>query len=121
MKPEHLTAIGAEIDAFAQQVDALYLTIDLDVLPHYQAPGVSAPASRGVNLEVIEAVVAFVQHSARHCRFGLPLVELTELNPSCDMQGVTARTAAVLANALLLNSASAEKIERDLTPLTERK
>jgi len=96
-----LDEIRAEIDRFAGSVDALYLTIDMDVLPHYQAPGVSAPATRGVSLEVIEAVIAQIKHSARQCRLGMPLVELTELNPACDSQGVTARTAAVLASALL--------------------
>lgn len=121
MTAAHLPAICDEIDAFAQSVDALYLTIDLDVLPHYQAPGVSAPASRGVSLAVIEAVIAQIKQSAQHCRLGLPLVELTELNPSCDLQGVTARTAAILANALLSDSASAGKPVRDLTPLIERK
>ena len=101
MTQADLPAIGKEIDAFARQVDALYLTIDMDVLPHYQAPGVSAPAARGVSLEVIEAVIRQVQQASRHCRTGLVLAELTELNPSCDSQGVTARTAAFLANALL--------------------
>lgn len=96
-----LDEIRQEIDRFAASVDALYLTIDLDVLPHYQAPGVSAPAARGVSLEVIEAVIEQITVSARQCCFGLPLVELTELNPTCDSQGVTARTAAVLASALL--------------------
>jgi formiminoglutamase len=93
--------IRAELNAFAKPMDALYLSIDLDVLPHYQAPGVSAPAVRGVGLEVIEAVIDQVLDCAKHCRLGLPLVELTELNPRYDPQGVTARTAAVLASRML--------------------
>ncbi|MGY0216611.1 formimidoylglutamase [Endozoicomonadaceae bacterium StTr2] len=96
-----LEQIRREIDDFSRTVDALYLTIDMDVLPHYQAPGVSAPASRGVSLSVIEQVIQQIITSAGQCRHGLPLVEITELNPACDLQGVTARTAAVLANRML--------------------
>ncbi len=101
MTAADLGQIKAELEAFTGQLDALYLSIDLDVLPHYQSPGVSAPAVRGVSLEVIEAVIDLVLDCAKQCRFGLPLVELTELNPSYDPQGVTARTAAVLASRML--------------------
>ncbi len=101
MTVAHLAQVKAELEAFAKPLDALYLSIDLDVLPHYQAPGVSAPAVRGVCLEVVETVIDQVRECAKQCRFGLPLVELTELNPSYDPQGVTARTAAVLASRML--------------------
>jgi formiminoglutamase len=101
MRSADLEQINTELKSFAQTCDALYLTIDMDVLPHYQAPGVSAPAVRGVSLDVIEAVIDQVIDSAQYCRFGLPLVELTELNPSHDPQRVTARTAAVLAGRML--------------------
>lgn len=95
------TRIRADLKAFAEPLDALYLTIDMDVLPHYQAPGVSAPAVRGVNLSVIEMVVDQVIEVAHNCNFGLPLVEIVELNPSFDQHGISARTAAVLANRML--------------------
>ncbi|OOV88008.1 formimidoylglutamase [Oceanospirillum linum] len=101
MTTADLPEIALQLEEFSRPMDALYLTIDIDVLPHYQAPGVSAPAARGVNLEVIEAVTELVILNARRCKFGLPLADLTELNPSCDSQGVTARTAAFIANALL--------------------
>ncbi|MEH6442665.1 MAG: formimidoylglutamase [Oceanospirillaceae bacterium] len=101
MKHSDLDQIKRELQSFAQSCDALYLTIDMDVLPHYQAPGVSAPAVRGVDLDVIESVIDQVIDCAQYCRFGLPVVELTELNPNHDPQGVTARTAAFLANRML--------------------
>jgi len=93
--------IKSELEAFAKPLDALYLTIDMDVLPHYQAPGVSAPAVRGVNLNAIEMIVDQVIEIAQHCKFGLPLVEIVELNPRFDVQGVSARTASVLADRML--------------------
>ncbi|WP_158773526.1 formimidoylglutamase [Cobetia sp. L2A1] len=88
---------------FCIDKDVLYLTLDLDVLPHYQAPGVSAPASRGVALSIIETLIQDVKLHARACRFGLPLVEVVELNPHHDQQQTTARTAAVLASIMLLD------------------
>lgn len=88
---------------FCVDKDVLYLTLDLDVLPHYQAPGVSAPASRGVTLSIIENLIHDVKRHARACRFGLPLVEVVELNPHHDQQQTTARTAAVLASTMLLD------------------
>jgi formiminoglutamase len=93
--------IKAALTQFAKPLDALYLTLDLDVLPHYQMPGVSAPAVRGVTLQAIEMIIDQVRDIQKNCKFGLPLVEITELNPSFDPQGVSARTAAVLANRML--------------------
>ncbi|MEM5527962.1 formimidoylglutamase [Gammaproteobacteria bacterium AS21] len=101
VKENDLEEIKIELENFAQTCDALYLTIDMDVLPHYQAPGVSAPAVRGVELRVIESIIGLVISSSRYCTYGLPLVEITELNPSFDPQGVTARTAGVLAGQML--------------------
>ncbi len=42
---DHLT----QLQHFIDDCDYLYLTIDLDVFPAASAPGVSAPAARGVS------------------------------------------------------------------------
>ena len=55
--PARLDEATAELLAFLATVERVHLTIDLDVLPAGVAPGVSAPAPRGVALEVIEALV----------------------------------------------------------------
>ncbi|MBU2953528.1 formimidoylglutamase [Marinobacter sp. F3R08] len=101
MRVSDIPEVLEQIRDFCQGMDMLYLTIDLDVLPHYQAPGVSAPAARGVALEVIDAVIDEVEHLARSLPQGMPLVEISELNPEFDESGVTAKTAALLADALL--------------------
>ena len=109
--------IGADVERTAVQVkqrfvrsglcrnppamDALYLTIDMDVFPHYQVPGVSAPAVRGVDLGVMEQVIEIVKQAATRCRFGLPLADIVELNPQLDPQGVSTKTAATLAARIL--------------------
>jgi formiminoglutamase len=84
------------VAAFLAQVDALYLTIDLDVLPASVAPGVSAPAAYGVPLPVISAVCRQVAASGK-----LLHLDVAELNPAFDVDGRTARVAARLVNTLL--------------------
>ncbi|MDV2079526.1 formimidoylglutamase [Marinobacter xestospongiae] len=101
MLPRHVPEICQQIRDFCAAVDVLYLTIDLDVLPHFQSPGVSAPAVRGVSLEVVQSVIEEVLRSSVQCRYGLPLVDMTELNPDYDVHGITAKTAAMLADTLL--------------------
>ncbi|WP_457972722.1 formimidoylglutamase [Arthrobacter sp. D1-17] len=81
---------------FLADIDALYLTIDLDVLPAAVAPGVSAPAAFGVPLPVITAVCRQAAASGK-----LLHVDVAELNPAFDVDNRTARVAARLINTLL--------------------
>lgn len=81
----------AQLVAFMAGVDHLYLTVCLDVLPAAVAPGVSAPAARGVGLEVIEPIVDAVAGSGK-----LRLADVAEMNPRFDVDAHTARVAARL-------------------------
>lgn len=92
-----LDAIGAELDAFAADCDALYLTIDIDVLPACEAPGVSAPAARGVRLELLEPLLERLNASGK-----LRLIDFAELNPEYDIDNRTAKAAARLIHLLSL-------------------
>ena len=92
-----LNAIGAELDAFAADCDALYLTIDIDVLPACEAPGVSAPAARGVRLELLEPLLERLKASGK-----LRLIDFAELNPEYDIDSRTAKAAARLIHLLSL-------------------
>lgn len=87
----NLPAIQTQLDTFIAQCDHLYLTIDLDVLPASVAPGVSAPAARGVQLEVLEPLIAQIRASQK-----LRLADLAEYNPNYDQDSQTARVAARL-------------------------
>jgi len=78
-----------QIDAFIAQVDLVYLTIDLDVLPGYQMPGVSAVAALGVPLDVILGLVKFIASSEK-----TKLMDLAELAPCYDRDQISAKTAA---------------------------
>lgn len=95
-----------ELRRFCESVDAVYLTICLDVLPAHVAPGVSAPAAAGVELAVVESLIDEVLASGR-----LRLADVAELNPQFDLDGRTARVAARLvgrvARGLLFDRGSA--------------
>ena len=93
-----LDAIGAELDAFIADCDALYLTVDLDVLPAWEGPGVSAPAAHGVPVALLEPLIERLVASGK-----LLLAELAELNPEHDLDHRTARVAARLIHRLSLH------------------
>jgi formiminoglutamase len=86
-----LPAIHIDVATFIDQVDALYLTTCLDVLPPGIAPGVSAPSSRGVELAVIEPLVDQIAASGK-----LAYADIAELNPLFDIDHRTARIASRL-------------------------
>jgi len=65
------------------------------VLPAHVAPGVSAPASLGVPLHVVEPLVDQVLASGK-----LRAADLAELNPAHDEGGRTARAAARLVSRI---------------------
>ncbi|MBV2209920.1 MAG: formimidoylglutamase [Thermomonas sp.] len=84
---QHLATLRAKLDA----VDVVYLTIDIDGLPHAMAPGVSAPAARGVPMEIVEPLLDVIAASGK-----LKLMDVAELSPPLDRDNVTARVAARL-------------------------
>lgn len=96
--PGTVTEIATALDAFIAGCDHLHLSIDLDVLPACEAPGVSAPAARGVPLALLEPLVEQVRDSGR-----LRLAEIAEFNPAFDIDSRTARVAARLVHLLTLD------------------
>ncbi|GIL03744.1 MAG: formimidoylglutamase [Betaproteobacteria bacterium] len=87
-----LDARMAELADWLRTIDHLYLTVCLDVLPASVAPGVSAPAARGVALEVLEPLIALAAGSGK-----LRLADIAELCPPHDIDQRTARVAARIA------------------------
>jgi formiminoglutamase len=87
-----LDARTAELTDWLRTIDQLYLTFCLDVLPAAIAPGVSAPAARGVALEVLEPLIALAAGSGK-----LRLADIAELCPPHDIDQRTARVAARIA------------------------
>ncbi|AOS96092.1 Formimidoylglutamase [Microbulbifer aggregans] len=87
--PWALEKARERIADFIGGVDFVYLTICLDVLPAAVMPAVSAPAARGVPLELLEPLLDTVLQSGKVC-----LADLAEFNPYFDIEDHGARTAA---------------------------
>ena len=97
----HLAERIEELTAFIDNVDYLYLTIDIDVFSACSAPGVSAPAARGVTYESVEALLQPIFNAKSNARntagqAKLLIADLAEYNPNFDIDNQTARLAARL-------------------------
>ena len=91
----NLPSLQQALQQFIDQVDHLYLTIDIDAFPASLAPGVSAPAARGIPLEVVEPLLDIIKHSGK-----LKLFDIAETCPKHDIDSHTARLAARLIHQL---------------------
>jgi formiminoglutamase len=87
---------GVKINDFVQAVDAIYLTICMDVFDHSIAPGVSAPCAGGLHLPEVTGIVNQMIESGK-----LISANIAELNPSFDTDSNTARLAAQLMFRIL--------------------
>ena len=80
-----------KIEDFINQVDVLYLSIDLDALPLSTMSAASAPAAYGVPLEVVMHLIQLIAGSGK-----LRIADFVEYNPLLDDQQLGARVAARL-------------------------
>ncbi len=93
-----LAEVERRLTDFIRPCAALHLSIDLDLLPAAVAPGVSAPAARGVGMAELEHLIAHIRATAGD---RLRLAEIAEYNPHYDIDGRTARVAARLSHLLV--------------------
>lgn len=91
LTPWHLETARHQLGNFIAACEIVHLSIDLDVLPAATAPGVSAPAARGVSLELLESLLETVLASGK-----VVLADIAEYNPAFDIDQRTARVAARL-------------------------
>jgi len=90
------------VEDFARDLDVLYLTIDLDVLPSAIAPGVSSPAGYGISPGLVLAAVRAAAASGK-----LVLLDVVELSPPLDAAGRTARMASRLIDEAVRTAGAA--------------
>lgn len=80
-----------DLEAFLQQVDSVYVTVDMDVFAAAYAPGVSALNALGLQPEVVLDLLRLVARSGK-----LLSIDISELNPSLDLDNRTARLGAAI-------------------------
>ncbi len=90
------TEINAWINAFINNVDAVYVTIDLDGFSSAYAPGVSAPSPMGFTPDVVLESLKTILSSGKLCA-----LDIAELNPEYDIDDQTAKLAASLIHSVM--------------------
>ncbi|PFH08080.1 formiminoglutamase [Collimonas sp. PA-H2] len=101
MGASNISETAVTLQQFLDEVDDVYFTICLDVLPASVMPGVSAPAVYGVALETVESLLDIVTMSGK-----LRLADVAELNPVHDIDNRSARIAARLVARIANNMAA---------------
>ena len=88
--------IAAQIENFINDVDVVYLTIDMDCLPSSVVPGVSAPAAYGIELSFVERAVKRIMASGK-----VKIADIAEINPTFDVDGRSCKVAARLLATII--------------------
>ena len=91
-----LEQINRELDYFIKDLDAIYVTIDLDGFSSAYAPGVSAPSPLGFAPDIVLECLKTIIHSKK-----LVALDIAEMNPEFDRDEQTARLAAGLLHFVL--------------------
>lgn len=88
--------IAAQIAGFIDNVDVIYMTIDMDCLPSSVVPGVSAPAAYGVELSFVERAVKLIMSSGK-----VKVADIAEINPTFDVDNRSCKVAARLLATII--------------------
>lgn len=80
-----------QMEEFAKEFDAIYLSLDLDVLDGAFAPGVSAPCVNGLTPFQVKSILKKIIQTQK-----VKLFDVVELNPDFDTDNRTAKLAAHL-------------------------
>ncbi len=84
------------IQPFMDSADQLYLSIDLDVLPNWVMPAVSAPNGVGISLTILFDIIRHIARSGK-----VIAADIVEFNPAYDHNQCGARTTARIAAHLI--------------------
>ena len=88
--------IAAQIENFINEVDVVYLTIDMDCLPSSTVHGVSAPAAYGIELSFVERAVKLIMVSNK-----VKIADIAEINPTFDIDQRSCKVAARLLATII--------------------
>ncbi len=90
--------VTAALDAVADGVDALYVSLDMDWLDPSEAPGVGTPVRGGVSYREAHSTMELI---ADHAGETLAAIEVVEVNPILDQHNRTAELACELVASAL--------------------
>lgn len=94
MEANPIAETFAYCEKFLAQVDALYITVCLDVFNAAFAPGVSAPAAAGISPARMLQVFTHLLVRAQALGKTVWLLDVAELNPTYDPHSQTAKLGA---------------------------
>ncbi len=99
MRERNLEAIETKLSKFLEKKEHIYISIDADVFSAHLIPAVSAPAARGIGLEIVEDVLGFLFENYKD---SVRLVDFAEFNPKYDLnrngQNTLARLIYFISN-----------------------
>lgn len=87
--PTNVPTILHMLQGFLERVDHVYVTVDLDGFSSAYAPGVSAPSPVGFSPEFFFPIFRRILASGK-----VLTVDIAELSPAFDQDGITAKLAA---------------------------
>lgn len=88
--------LADQVISFINQVDVVYLTIDMDCLPASVVPGVSAPAAYGIGLGFVERMVKTIMATGK-----VKMADIAEINPTFDIDARSCKVAARLLATII--------------------
>ncbi|OYT16429.1 MAG: formimidoylglutamase [Bacteroidetes bacterium 4572_77] len=92
-----LDALKSRLKPFIEEVDYLYVTIDMDGFSSAYAPGVSAPSPLGFTPYFVFKMLRYLLQSKKVISF-----DIAELNPSLDRDNLTASLAAKIIDFVVM-------------------
>lgn len=93
---ENWQSVRDHVKSFVEQMDHIYLTIDMDCFPAAYAPGVSAAAPDGLLPYHVIQLIRQIQHSGK-----LTSLDIVEVNPEYDIDDRTLKLVAELVFHIL--------------------
>ncbi len=85
-----------QLSDFIEEVNLLYVTIDLDGFSSAFAPGVSAPSPMGFSPELVLATLELIVNSKK-----MISLDIAEMNPKYDLDNRTAKLGASLVHFVM--------------------
>lgn len=93
-----LNTLKNKLDSFLENIDHLYITIDMDGFSSAYAPGVSAPSPLGFTPYFVFKTLAYLLTKEK-----VISLDIAELNPSLDRDNATANLAARIIDFTVMN------------------